>query len=87
MQLQIVDFPSDPAGEVYKVREEIQKCLQRACTSETGMKVFKEVVKFTLTKLKEADVELLEHIKVRDYVEPEPEAEVAPEEQADAETP
>ena len=83
MQLRDVDFPSDPAGETYNVRAEIQKCLQRACTSETGMKTFKEVVKFTLTKLKEADAELAEYIKVRDYVEPEVVAEAADEEPAE----
>lgn len=71
MQLTIGDFPSDIHGETYNLRPELLKCLQRACTSETGSKVLKDVVKFSISKLKEADLELAEYVAKRDYVEPE----------------
>lgn len=55
MQIQVQDFPSDPHGETYNVRAELTKCLQRACTSDSGAKVLSDVIKFSIGKLKEAD--------------------------------
>lgn len=57
MQIQVQDFPTDALGETYNVRTELTKCLQRAATSETGAKVFADILKFTITKLKQADTE------------------------------
>lgn len=70
MQVQLGDFPSDIHGEVYKLREEMMKCLQRSCTSETGANVLRAVIKFSITKLKEADTERAAFIEKRDYVAP-----------------
>lgn len=66
MQIQEQDFPSDIHGETYNLRAELTRCLQRACTSESGAAVLKDVIKFTITKLKVAEQELAAFIKKRD---------------------
>lgn len=57
MQIQVQDFPSDNLGETYNVRAELTKCLQRSCVSESGAAIFREIMKFSISKLKEADAE------------------------------
>lgn len=66
MHISVGDFPSDIHGETYNLRSELTRCLQRSCTSESGLKLLKDILKFSISKLKVAEEALAEHIKIRD---------------------
>lgn len=64
MRIDVIDFPSDPNGELpVRLREKLSAALQRAAESQTACDKLEEVVRFTAKKLAEAKKEVTAKFK------------------------
>jgi len=53
MRLEVIDFPSDPYGELGNLREQMTTVLHRATEVDSTVQLLEETLKFCSGKLKE----------------------------------